>query len=94
MNVTDDFEILFVDFGSSATIAETAKADKTTSVLFDATTISELGVITDKPQITIKESDLTGFDLKAATITISGTEYRIIKPQADMGIITAYLARI
>jgi hypothetical protein len=95
VNQSTDLDIFFYDFGTSATIAEPAKADKTTSVLFDATTISEMGVLTDKPQITIKESDLSGFDLKAATITISGTEYRMMKPLVNgQGLTTTTLIRI
>ena len=95
MNPVSDLDIFFYDFGTSAIIAEPAKADKTTSVLFEAVTISDMGVITDKPQIIIKESDLAGSDLKAATITISGTEYRMMKPFPDgQGLATTTLIRI
>jgi uncharacterized protein YjbI with pentapeptide repeats len=68
MDPRADLDIYFSDFGSSATIAELTGAVKPATVLFDAHSISEMGVLTDRPQITITESDLAGVDLSGAIL--------------------------
>ena len=94
IDLTTDLDIFFADFGVAATITETAKADKAVTVLFDQAGFVENGVMTDKPQATLKETDLTGTDTKIARITISGTEYQMIKPLPDgAGLVVAGLKR-
>ncbi len=94
MNLVPDLDKFFADFGISAVISETGKADKTITVLFDRNSLSDIGVITDKPQITIKESDLTGVDTEGATIAVAGETWRLIKPLPDgSGLVIASLKR-
>jgi len=90
VNLNDDLDIYLADFGISATIKETAKADKIVKTLFDQTGYVEMGMLTDKPQATLKDSDLAGTDTKAATITINGTVYELIKPQPDGAGLTTF----
>lgn len=95
MSFATDFNIVFDDFGISATISELNKADKQVKVLFDLQSLGDMGILTDKPQATLKESDLAGVDLKYTTITINNITYRLIKPLPDgMGLIIAGLARV
>ncbi len=83
MDLTAGLDIFFADFGLSAVISQPGQPDKPVQVLFDLHSLGEMGVITDKPQITIKDSDLAGVDVKSATITINNTGYRMVKPLPD-----------
>lgn len=94
MNLVPDLDKFFADFGVSAVVSETGKADKTITVLFDRNSLSDIGVITDKPQTTIKESDLAGVDIEGATIAVAGETWRLIKPLPDgTGLIISGLKR-
>lgn len=95
MNFLMDSDLLFLDAGIPATIKELHKADKPVTVLFDLLSLAEAGILTDKPQATLKESDLTGTDIKAATITVSSIEYQMIKPLPDgAGLVIVGLKRV
>lgn len=95
MSFATDFNIVFDDFGISATISELNKADRQVQIIFDQQSLNDMGILTDKPQATLKASDLAGVDLKYTTITINNIAYRLIKPLPDgMGLIIAGLARV
>ena len=94
MDLINDLDIFFADFGLAAIISQLGNPDKPTQVLFDLQSVGEMGALTDKPQVTIKDSDLDGVDIKSATITIRNTSYRMVRPLADgMGLTVVTLAR-
>jgi hypothetical protein len=72
-------------FAVAAVITEPGHADKPVSVVFDLNPTDIMGVISDKPQIIIKDADLIGVDRKTATITVTGKypAARMTKPEAD-----------
>lgn len=80
--------------GESATIAQTGKTSSTVTVLYESASLNEMGVLTDRPQVTLAESALTGFDPTLATITVGGTTWALMKPFPDgSGFITCGLKR-
>jgi hypothetical protein len=91
----DDLDILLDAFGIPATLSDGVHPAKPLRVILDSNSINELGVITDKPQITIKEADLLELDMKNTTITVNDTNYRILKPFSDgSGLVVAGITRI
>jgi hypothetical protein len=70
-------------FGIPATLTSGALPVKQITVVFDDNGISNMGVITDDPQVTMISSDLDGIDLKNAVLNVKGHAYRIKKPFPD-----------
>jgi hypothetical protein len=87
---------VFMDiFGIPAVISDSALHKKDTRAVFDINSIDSIGVITDKPQVSILTADLAEFDIKNTVLTVRDTEYRILKPLPDgYGLSLATLARI
>ena len=57
--------------------------------------LDQMGVLTDRPQATFKASDLTGLDLKTATLFVAGETFRLTKPQPDgSGFTSVLLTRV
>jgi hypothetical protein len=89
-----DISAILAACGVPALISEADKDDKTVQVIFDRNSLNEMGVLTDKPQITIAAADLDGVDIPAATITVSGETWRLLRPLNDgAGLIIAGLQR-
>lgn len=96
MNLADDLNIFFTDFGTPAVITQPELPDKPVTVLFDLNSMDQAGILTDKPQISIPDSDLAGLDLRLATITVTGKfpAARMTKPLPDgSGLTTLLLTR-
>lgn len=96
MSLPDDSNIVFLDSGVDAVIKQTGHPDKPVVVLFDLYGGVEMGIMSEKPQITIMDSDLSGIDLKAVTITVTGKypPAKIVKPLPDgSGVTVAHLQK-
>ena len=92
-----DIDFVLDDSGTAAVIKQSGHADKPVRVVFDQNSTDQLGMLTDKPQVAIPDSDLVGVDLKTASITVTGKfpASRITKPLPDgSGWTTALLTRI
>lgn len=93
--VQNDSAAVMDMFGIPATISDAFTPAAATKVVFDNNSFDSMGVLTDKPQITLMTTDLAGLDLKTTVLTINSTDYRILKPLPDgYGLSTATLARI
>lgn len=97
-----DIAAMLLAVGQTATLTEPGTAgppivaDKTTALLvkFSNKSLNELGMLTDKPQVMLDATSMTGVNLKTATLTVSGTTYRMMNPMLDDGgFITLLLQR-
>ena len=82
-------------FSVPAVITQPGHPDKPIDVIFDLTGYVEQGIITDKPQICFKNSDIVGVVLADVTITVIG-EYpaaKIKKPISGDGLTAATLTK-
>ena len=92
--VRDDCASLMDIFGIPATLSDGVHTTKPIKVVFDSTSIDSIGVLTDKPQVSLLTTDLENIDLKNTVLTINDTGYRILKPLTDgYGLSLATLAR-
>lgn len=84
---------LLARFGTPAVITQPGEPDRSDNVIFDLYSMGEMGVLTDKPQITVRDSFIDGVDLKSAAITVTGKypEARMSKPLPDGGGFTILL---
>lgn len=89
--------------GQAATLTEPGTAgppvvaDKTTALMvkFSNKSFNEMGVLTDRPGALMNAASLTGINLKTATLTVSGTVYRMMNPMLDdAGFVSVYLQRV
>lgn len=89
-----DIAGILAGVGESATIAQSGKTSAVVTVLYESASLNEMGVLTDRPQVTLAESALTGFDATLATITVAGATWALMKPLADgAGFVTCGLRR-
>lgn len=83
-------------FGSPAVISQPGHPDKPVTVIFNLNSMDSMGVMTDKPQCAIYDTDLVGTDLKAATITVTGKfpAAKMARPMPDgAGMTTVLLTK-
>jgi hypothetical protein len=90
---TDITAMLLNDFGIPALLSTPGYPDVTVTVIFDEHPVDVMGVQSDKPQIQIDSAYRERVVDKTSTLMIGEIEYRLIKPNSDMGIISVYLAR-
>ena len=93
--IAADIPALMDVLGIPASLIEAGSTSKAIKVVFDNSSIDSMGILTDKPQVSLMTSDLDGRDLKNTVLTIKGTDYRILKPLGDgYGLSLATLTRI
>jgi len=95
LDFNDITTMAFSDFGTPAVIIQQGYPEKPVTVIFDAQSLSEHGVLTDKPQAILNSADLTDMEMRDITIMINGEEFRLGRPLADgLGLTTVNLTRI
>lgn len=77
MPLAEPLDAFLADFGVPATIGGRA-----VTVIFDRTVLSELGIQTENPVITVKHSDMAGV-ARGDAITVDGMTYRVARIERD-----------
>lgn len=70
------------DFGQAAILSD-GLISFAANVIYEVTGFDAMGMSTDKPQITIETALLDNLDIRQTVVTISGVDYRLLKPLAD-----------
>jgi hypothetical protein len=86
----EDMDTILDAVGSDALLNSTS-----VKVKYRPNSLNEMGVLTDRPQATMKASLLASVNLKTATLTVAGETFRMVKPLPDgTGFVIVGLTRI
>lgn len=90
----DDLNSMLDAVGEPAEIQLGGVTTKTVQVKYSAQSLGEMGVMTDRPRIIMKESDLEGINTKTETVLVAGENFNMMKPSlTGDGFATVWLKR-
>jgi hypothetical protein len=69
---SSDLSAFMAAFGVPAVLSPPGHVGRPVMVIFDLNSMDQMGCLTDKPQITIRETDLASIDHTTAIITVVG----------------------